>query len=157
MSPDNRTWKKDWKLAGDVNGAIANLTLYCRFNRTTAGTSTSTIDFKSEALAAQKIAVSGRLTLVGLKELYNNISTFTMFPNPAQNEVVLDFTLDKAAEMSISVIDVTGKVVKEVSAVKFLSGSNTTTIDASDLNNGFYFVNIHSSEGSKTTRLMIAK
>jgi hypothetical protein len=80
-----------------------------------------------------------------------------MFPNPAQNEVVLDFTLDKAAEMSISVIDVTGKVVKEVSAVKFLSGSNTTTIDASDLNNGFYFVNIHSSEGSKTTRLMIAK
>ena len=157
LSPDNTTWKKDWKLAGDVNGAIANLTLYCRFNRTTAGTSTSTIDFKSEALAAQKIAVSGTLTLVGLKELYNNISTFTMFPNPAQNEVVLDFTLDKAAEMSISVIDVTGKVVKEVSAVKFLSGSNTTTIDASDLNNGFYFVNIHSSEGSKTTRLMIAK
>lgn len=157
LSPDNTVWKKDWKLGADANGAINNLTLYCRFNRSASGTSTDTIRFSGMALTTQTIAVTGTLRLVGINEVSSAITAFNLYPNPAQNEVTIDFTLDKAVDMIVSVLDITGKLVKVVPAAIYSSGANNLTIDASDLHNGYYFVNIRSAEGSKTSRLLIAK
>lgn len=72
---------------------------------------------------------------------------FAIFPNPAQNELTLQFK--DASAKTISITDVSGKSVLEVSA-----NQNTKTVDVSSLNAGVYFVNIH---GKSTSRSVFMK
>lgn len=155
LSNDSVVYKKSWKVAADVNGKITNLKLFCRFNRATSGSMNDTIVVSSMGAATSKIAVSGRNT-VGVAEVAN-ISSFVMYPNPANSNVTIDFMVEQSAEVNINVIDITGRIVKQVASETFYNGNNSVNFDVSDLNNGFYFVNIESLKGSKTTRLMISK
>ncbi len=155
LSPDSITYKKSWKIAADANGMILDLKLFCRLNRSTSGVSNDTIVVSTTGAFTGKIAVTGKNN-TGVDE-FKNISSFTMYPNPAQNNVTLDFSIAQTAEVNINIIDITGRIVKEVSKENFASGANSVTVDVADLMNGFYFVNIQSLQGSKTSRLLISK
>ena len=80
-----------------------------------------------------------------------------MYPNPAQNELNIEFVLDKKAPVTIQIIDISGRIVKEVMNENLSTGNNTININMNEVNNGFYFVRIESMNGTKVTRLMIAK
>jgi hypothetical protein len=155
LSPDsaNGPWLKTWRLP---ESAVATaLTLYCRFNRSTDGTSNSNITFTSTGMTTQNIAVTGTLATVGLNDA-NIISNFVMYPNPASDLANLLFTLEKASNVNVVVSDITGKVVSTFSNM-LASGENLIVIPTTEMNNGIYFVKISTEQGSKTTRLMIAK
>jgi hypothetical protein len=155
LSNDSVTYKKSWKVAADANGMITDLKLFCRFNRATSGSTNDTIVVSSTGAVSGKIAVSGRST-VGVAEVAN-IRSFVMYPNPANTHVTIDFVVERSAEVTINIIDITGRVVKQVATENFANGSNSVDVDVTGLNNGFYFVNIESLKGSKTSRLLIAK
>ncbi len=155
LSPDSVTYKKSWKIAADANGAIIDLKLFCRLNRATSGISNDTIVVSTTGAFTGKIAVTGKNN-TGVDEL-KNINSFSMYPNPAQSTITLDFSIVQTAEVNINIIDITGRIVKEVSRENFATGANSVTVDIADLNNGFYFVNIQSLQGSKTSRLLISK
>jgi hypothetical protein len=155
LSPDSITYKQSWKVAGDANGSIVDLKLYCRLNRTTSGSSNDTIVVSASGAESGKIAVSG-VNNTRVDEL-KNISSFTMYPNPAQSNVTFKFSIARTAETTINIMDITGRIVKEVVKENFVSGMNSVTVDIADLNNGFYFVNIQSLQGRKTSRILISK
>jgi hypothetical protein len=155
LSTDSANYKNTLKVAADVNGTIADLKLFCRLNRTTAGVSNDTIVVSATGAFAGKIAVSGTNN-TGVVEM-KNINSFTMYPNPAQSNVTFDFAIEQNAEVTINIIDITGRIAKEVTKENFMSGANSVNVDIADLNNGFYFVNIQSLQGSKTARLLISK
>lgn len=154
LSPDSVNYKKDWKV-GSVNGSISNLKIFCRFNRTTAGTTSDTIRVSSMGAITGKIAVSGKNT-VGVAEV-DNITSFVMYPNPANAELTIDFVAAQSAITVINVYDIAGKLVKNIANEKFAAGNNTVVTDITDLQNGFYFVNVESLQGTKTVRLLISK
>ncbi|MEI6595698.1 MAG: T9SS type A sorting domain-containing protein [Bacteroidota bacterium] len=155
ISTDSINYKKSFKLAVDANGTLATLKLFARFNRATAGSTVDTIFFTSTGLATQKLILNGSNT-TGVADL-NNISSFVMYPNPAQNELNIEFVLDKKAPVTIQIIDISGRIVKEVMNENLSTGNNTININMNEVNNGFYFVRIESMNGTKVTRLMIAK
>jgi len=83
--------------------------------------------------------------------LKNNIQ---IFPNPATNELTLDFTLtDKC---SLELYNLIGAKRK---AITLDSGSQTRRIDLTDIDNGLYFYSVVDRNGNriKTGKLIIIK
>lgn len=69
-----------------------------------------------------------------------------VYPNPAQNELIIQSVIDRFD--FVSIIDVTGKIV--------LSENNfhSKKIDISHLKSGMYFLNIKSSQGNITEKFI---
>ncbi len=87
---------------------------------------------------------------VGIKE--NSSPQFSMFPNPAKNNVTLKISKEQIGS-TINVLDMLGN--------KVISGLNTKnnelTINVENLSNGVYFISIENEKGSSTKKLVISK
>jgi hypothetical protein len=76
-------------------------------------------------------------------------SNYKIYPNPAQNNFVIE--TNAIEKQMIFIFDVNGKLVFN----QFIYGK--TIIDVSSLNAGVYSLNITSSEGTQTKKLVIVK
>ena len=81
--------------------------------------------------------------------LENNNFEFSMYPNPANNQ--LTFNIDEP-NLSIQMVDLLGKVV-----VNKTSLFNNKTIDVSNLNNGVYFVSVFNHGTVLKTEKLVVK
>ena len=95
------------------------------------------------------------LQLLGMPE-YSIINSFNVYPNPTNDFAVINFELNKMADVQISITDMTGKVVysNELSNV---SGIKSVSISAENMNNGIYFVNLMSNGSKMSQKLTINK
>jgi serine protease AprX len=81
---------------------------------------------------------------------------FTLFPNPAKEEVNLKFFLQSESSIKISVYDASGKLIStEQSSSKFPKGEFIKTIDTRSYSRGVYMVSIETSEYKETKKLII--
>jgi hypothetical protein len=85
---------------------------------------------------------------------YNPISAIEVFPNPVYDITWVKFNLDKPQTVSLSISDVTGRVVKNIEAENFQAGENEITIDLSELKKGFYFCKINSNNKFKNLKII---
>lgn len=80
----------------------------------------------------------------------------TMFPNPAKNDVFVDYTFESTVnELEISLMDMAGKVF----ATRTLNNTRTKVahFDVTDLPTGVYFAKITTEEGIATRKFVVAK
>lgn len=77
---------------------------------------------------------------VGMAEETILQSSFTLYPNPANDNVTLNFGMEKPETVVVSIYDVTGKLVNTFSN-QANAGTNQLTLNVSGLNSGVYFVN----------------
>lgn len=75
----------------------------------------------------------------------SSVTTLEMFPNPASSNVTLKVGLESMNDVSISILDVAGKLVKTV-AYDQLKGTHFIDIDVSDFVSGMYVVNVQAGE-----------
>ena len=75
----------------------------------------------------------------------SSITTLEMFPNPASSNVTLKVGLESLNDVSISILDVAGKLVKSVTYKQF-KGTHFIDIDVSDFVSGMYVVNVQAGE-----------
>ena len=73
-------------------------------------------------------------------------SNFSVYPNPA-NDVINITSLNNTEITSMSILDINGRVVKQIN-------SSLLTISINDLNSGVYFLKINTIEGTGTTRVV---
>ena len=71
-----------------------------------------------------------------------------VYPNPFKELFVLEYMLDQSQEVEIVIYDVMGRFVKKISKGLLESGLQNHTIDASELNKGYYFIEINFGEMS---------
>ncbi len=76
-----------------------------------------------------------------------------LFPNPVQEQLVLEYTLSAVSTVSIVLYDLSGKEVKVLSEMEEQQGQQKkqVVLDRSILHNGLYFVNI------KTDKIQFAE
>lgn len=86
---------------------------------------------------------------VGVNEVENNLG-LRVFPNPA-NEVI-NISLNKEVSATITLLDVSGKVVR----TQALNGISTS-INTASLNSGVYFVTINDGTSVSTQKVVIKK
>jgi hypothetical protein len=80
-----------------------------------------------------------------------------VYPNPTRENVLVDFFLNKSENISISVLDLTGKEIIQIPTSYLTAGKHTTPIITNNLSEGMYMVKISSLETTLTTRLVIIK
>ncbi len=75
----------------------------------------------------------------------------TLYPNPAYDEVVLDFGKNRVDESSeVLLLDVTGQVLRQLS----ITDESKVKFSVSTLPAGFYFIRILTPEGSRVWRFL---
>jgi archaellum component FlaF (FlaF/FlaG flagellin family) len=91
-----------------------------------------------------------------IKDVPGGIGNIRVYPNPAREGANLDFSLDKATSVNISVIDALGRVLY-VTSEKMSQGTQHVYLPTAKFAAGTYQVNIQSEEGSITERLTVIK
>ncbi len=80
---------------------------------------------------------------------------FSLFPNPNNGNMTLDYKLDQGQTGNLTIYDITGKLV---SNHKFNSAATSMVIDESNLNAGAYFYEIKVNDSKiKSDKLIIVK
>ncbi len=97
------------------------------------------------------IMTSGKNILMDSKGL-------KIHPNPGVKMVNISYELTKEKQVTITLFDSTGKLINIlVENQPQLSGQHQIELDATDLPNGIYYLNLQSDEDNIIEKLMIAK
>ncbi|MBK7468970.1 MAG: T9SS type A sorting domain-containing protein [Saprospiraceae bacterium] len=120
------------------------------------------IVMNSEITAAE--AYDGNLVTKDLKlnvrtnKGLEEVSTFELYqnePNPFNKQTVVSFTLPEAKAATLTMYDVTGKVLR-VYEIEGVKGMNTQVINKSDLNgNGVIYYQLDAANYTATKRMVV--
>ena len=87
----------------------------------------------------------------------NGLGTVVLSPNPAQDQVALNFDLLKSSNIVVSVLNIEGKEVMNLNLGNVTAGKNQQFLNVDSLSNGLYIVNIKNNQSITPLRLIIAK
>lgn len=85
------------------------------------------------------------------------VSNVTIYPNPAVNDVNVQFELANAADASYTVTDLSGKVIFTNNLGNVAAGVHTLNIPTTGMANGVYFYNFTAGETVISEKLVIKK
>lgn len=83
------------------------------------------------------------------------VSVGDAYPNPANNSFEVPFSVKQNAEVSVSIANTLGQIIKTQNVGKFAAGQNgKATFSVADMANGVYFYTIEAN-GQRTTKRMV--
>lgn len=86
------------------------------------------------------------------------LETISVYPNPTSRDFAsLSVNMYNAADLTIRLVDVTGKLVKVLATDSKVMGKKVYTLDLSNVQNGMYLVNITSGNYTKSVKLSVIK
>jgi Fe-S-cluster-containing dehydrogenase component len=84
--------------------------------------------------------------------------SISVYPNPASENTMIEFHLEEQSDVSISLYDVSGKLVKSIlKDVPKLPGSNRVELKITDIRPGTYIIRLASEEYVSTVNLIVAR
>ncbi len=93
---------------------------------------------------------------VGIEEKDEQKAHVKILPNPAQEKAFLQLGLSKKERVSIQILDLRGKTVKEVQKGQLLDqGKHRVDLDLQDLGSGPYFVKVKTGDQLTTKKLFV--
>jgi hypothetical protein len=92
---------------------------------------------------------------VGVAENTASLAAFELYPNPANANTTLAFTVANKGKVVIRVFNVTGQMVAEVANQEFAAGKHNMNIGLDKLNAGIYVINMTSADGTATQKLIV--
>ncbi|MFB0925003.1 MAG: T9SS type A sorting domain-containing protein, partial [Vicingaceae bacterium] len=81
----------------------------------------------------------------------------TVFPNPTVDNAVVSFNLETANNVKMEVYNAMGALVSTKNAGELAVGNHTMAFDGTDLNAGFYFVNLTIGNNVITKKVTLSK
>jgi hypothetical protein len=94
--------------------------------------------------------------LTDINEFENNILYVSQnHPNPFNGTSVVTVKITKATDLSLEIYNLTGQKVYEINNGKVGAGSQTLTIDASNLSSGVYFYTVFAGEDKVTKKMIV--
>lgn len=92
---------------------------------------------------------------VGVKNITkNNLTFFGNYPNPAVNSTNIKFALKNAADVTVNVYDMNGRVINTINQSKLGAGEHTIAVETTNLAAGNYIYMISTSEGDRLASQM---
>ncbi|MCH2224163.1 MAG: T9SS type A sorting domain-containing protein [Crocinitomicaceae bacterium] len=77
-----------------------------------------------------------------------------LFPNPSTDAVNISYNLVNSSEVSIEVVDITGKVITSVNEGTKVEGKHIVSLNTDAFANGIYYVNVTSNNTVVTEKLI---
>ncbi|MCC5922655.1 MAG: T9SS type A sorting domain-containing protein, partial [Crocinitomicaceae bacterium] len=84
------------------------------------------------------------VSYLNTNELTSTNFKLNAFPNPAENQTTIAFELENSSDVSITVTDMSGKVVFNETVFNAAAGKNELNISTANFANGMYFLNLSS-------------
>jgi len=91
---------------------------------------------------------------VGIDEAQATISSVNIYPNPAADEVTIEYNSTVNGIYKIKITDVLGRMVSEESDAA-VNGVNTHTLALSSISSGLYFITIQQAENNMISKKII--
>ena len=80
----------------------------------------------------------------------------SQYPNPASDHSIFEFVVEKPGMVTLSIIDIHGKVIAKVyEGMADASIKYTYEYDISELRSGIYFVNLDTSNGNMKDKFVV--
>lgn len=92
-------------------------------------------------------------TVVGMREVNNEVLNFYCYPNPAKDYTDIQFELNEGKQVKIELCDATGKVLSEVCNRSLISGKQKLRLDMLSYPSGVYNCVITVNNQRKSIRL----
>lgn len=86
-----------------------------------------------------------------------NLTLLAAYPNPAANEVNINFGLNQSSKVEVSIYDVAGKLISTTKLDELEEGNHTTKLDVSSLNSGVYMYSVKSNGSQLFSKFTVAK
>lgn len=86
-----------------------------------------------------------------------SLNAIQVTPNPSAGVATLTLSVTQTSTVAIALFDISGRNVKTIAEETIASGQHQFTINATDLNNGVYFVKTQIGTESKTQKLVLNK
>lgn len=95
----------------------------------------------------------GPISELGIDES-EEISPISLFPNPSEGWMQLQFSTQSAQKVRIELVDLTGKII-QTHGIQSEVGKNTVIIGSESLVSGMYFVRVHTASGTENLPCVI--
>jgi hypothetical protein len=139
-----------------VNAFPTNLYDNSDFRLSASSTASTGASFAGPQFAGQIITSTVSIGVNELSQVLGN--SFNVYPNPASDNANVTFTLLANNKVSITVYDILGKVVTNLSQENnFEKGNNVVKLNTSELSSGIYFVAISVNNAKEVSKLIISK
>ncbi|PQJ09374.1 hypothetical protein CJD36_019190 [Flavipsychrobacter stenotrophus] len=112
-----------------------------------------TTPVNSSYLYVDNLAFSGTVP-TGFSSIVNGGSSFSIFPNPAKNVAIINYTSKSSQNIKVSVNDISGKLIQTMQP-SVISGKNQIQVDLNSLSKGVYIIRIDSEVGTDTQKLVV--
>ncbi|XZF16641.1 T9SS type A sorting domain-containing protein [Chitinophagaceae bacterium MMS25-I14] len=77
----------------------------------------------------------------------NNLTFFGNYPNPVVNSTTIKFALKNASDITVTVMDLNGRVIRTVNESKMGAGEHTISLNTADFAAGTYMYLVRTGEG----------
>ena len=85
------------------------------------------------------------------------LTELALFPNPARDEVTLQFSLAEPMPLAVSIYNTLGQRVRTISAARFVAGMHTLAVDTRDLSAGMYYLRLENGNRQMSRKLVIQR
>jgi hypothetical protein len=104
-------------------------------------------------------AISGEVTCLDFTSAEDNetVSGFAVYPNPANNFIILNLPVNANGDLKINIFDINGNHVMEVSQSAINSGVQSIMIPTSSLRNGSYYISIEQGANTNLISFVIGR
>ena len=92
----------------------------------------------------------------GINALPTAVSSFSIYPNPASDAISVTIGLKETSNLTIEVLDMTGRVVTVLLNEKQNAGIVNKNFNVSDLANGNYLIRLNVNDQSTTGHICVA-
>lgn len=86
-----------------------------------------------------------------------NVFGMGVYPNPANAEANVTFSLNNSADVNITVTDLSGKVVYTNALGNVAAGTTEVSLNTASLSNGVYMINVAADNAVSTEKLIVRK
>ena len=87
----------------------------------------------------------------------NNLNLTQNFPNPFNTTSVISYNLNETTNVSLTIMDVTGKIISSINEGTQASGVHKITIEGTSLAQGTYFYTLTAGSFQVTKRMVVSK
>ena len=109
------------------------------------------ISFSSEGCESDPTLIELDVLINLAEEIKTN---FNLYPNPSSNQISIDFNLDKKENVTLKVVDISGRTVF-LKTIENQLGKVIYDIDLSFLENGTYYVSVITEKSLETKQLIL--
>jgi photosystem II stability/assembly factor-like uncharacterized protein len=140
---DGNSWAKDYEYGGMNSELFTGITSTSNGNIYVVA-STGMIKMKS----------SGGSVPTGITKNRIKGTELSVYPNPSSTLFVFNFPLSEASNVSLSITDIQGKIIKMTNEKRMASENNSIAVDGSSFENGIYFYTLTTSNSSITGKII---